>query len=203
MKNQIIFIRGGEAFDNKEQYYDFLRKREYNPFEQRKSWRDWVAWALSDEYEMMVPTMPNKQYADYLSWKIWFEKLFSYLNENKLILVGSSLGALFLVKYLSENAFPKKIDQLHLVAPVLESDGLIGETIGDFILDDDKIINIEKQAEKIYIYCSTDDQLTPYTQSEKLKKFLPKANLLIFEGRGHFNQPALPELLENINKLGK
>ena len=89
MKNQIIFIRGGEAFDTKEQYYNYLRQREYNPFEQKKSWRDWIGWALSEEYEMMMPTMPNKHNADYLSWQIWFEKLFPYLNDQKLIVIGA------------------------------------------------------------------------------------------------------------------
>jgi hypothetical protein len=31
---------------------------------------------------------------------------------------------MFLVKYLSENNFPKKINQLHIVSPVLDNQGL-------------------------------------------------------------------------------
>ncbi|HOZ56452.1 MAG: Alpha/beta hydrolase family protein [Parcubacteria group bacterium ADurb.Bin316] len=201
MKNQIIFIRGGEAFDTKEQYYNYLRQREYNPFEQKKSWRDWIGWALSEEYEMMMPTMPNKHNADYLSWQIWFEKLFPYLNDQKLIVIGHSLGCIFLAKYLSENKFPKIIDQLHLVAPVFESEGLNGETVGDFTLNKNKLVNLGKQAKVIYIYCSQDDPVTPLRHGELYKEYLPKAELLIFEDRGHFIQPALPELLGNIYKL--
>lgn len=203
MKNQIIFIRGAEAFDNREQYYDYLENRPYNPFDHRKSWRDWVAWALSDEYDMMAPDMPNKQYADYRSWKIWFEKLFPYLNESKLIMVGSSLGSLFLAKYLSENKFPKRINQLHLVASVFDNDGLDGETVGDFILDPEKLPALEKQVDHICIYNSRDDKLVPFVHGEKYHSHLPKSELFIFENRGHFDQPAIPELLENINRLNK
>ncbi|NOZ43581.1 MAG: hypothetical protein GXP45_00120 [bacterium] len=69
--------------------------------------------------------MPNKQRADYHARKIWFEKLFPYINsskESKLILIGHSLGAIFLAKYLSENTFPKTIDQLHLISSVFDNE---------------------------------------------------------------------------------
>lgn len=203
MKNQIIFIRGGEAFDTREQYYDYLEKRAYDPFEQKKSWRDWVAWALSREYEMMVPVMPNKQFADYRSWKIWFEKLFPYLNDQKLIMVGSSLGSLFLAKYLSENKFPKHIDQLHLVAAVFSSEGLVAETVGDFILDPGKLPNLRAQVGQVYIYSSRDDKWVPYSHGEQYHAALPGSEFLLFDDRGHFDQPALPELLANIQKIDR
>ena len=195
---QIIFIRWGEAFDTEEQYLDYIKKRKYSPFDQERSWRDWIQWALSDKYEMMAPVMPCKQNATYIAWKIWFEKLLSYLNEEELIMIWSSLWGTFLAKYLSENTFPKQITQLHLVAAVFDNKGLVDETIGDFILDTTKFGNIEKQVDKIFLYASTDDPLVPMSHCENYKKYLPSAEVLIFQNRGHFLQPALPELLENI-----
>jgi hypothetical protein len=59
--------------------------------------------------------MPAKQDADYIAWKIWFEKLFPFLQPENVILIGSSLGTIFLSKYLSENIFPRTIQSLHLV----------------------------------------------------------------------------------------
>ena len=208
MKNQIIFIRGGESFDTKEQFYAYLKAREYNPFEHKKSWRDWVEWALSEEYEMMAPVMPNKQWADYEAWKIWFEKLFPFLNDQKLIMIGQSLGGLFLLKYLSENKFPKRIAQLHLVSPVMDNEGVynvgsVSETVGNFILNPEKLPNVSEQADEIYIYHSTDDPLVPLSHSQRYKQHLPKAELVVLEGRGHLNQPAFIELLENINKINQ
>ena len=195
---QIIFIRWGEAFETDEQYYAYLEKREYNPFDESKSWKDRIERALSDKYEMMAPVMPCKQNASYKARKIWFEKLLPYLNDEELIMIWSSLWGAFLAKYLSENTFPKKISQLHLVAPVFDSTDLLDETIGDFAFDPAGLGNLEKQVDKIFIYASTDDHLVPLNHSENYKKYLPSAELLIFQNRGHFFQPALPELLENI-----
>ncbi|MCX6822410.1 MAG: hypothetical protein NTX91_00235 [candidate division SR1 bacterium] len=200
---QIIFIRGGEAFDTEEQYLDYLKKRKYDPFDQSKSWKDWIEWALSDKYEMMAPVMPCKQNATYVAWKIWFEKLLPYLNEEELIVIGSSLGGTFLAKYLSENTFPKRISQLHLVAPVFGSEGLVDETIGDFAFDPNKLDTMEKQVDKIFLYASTDDPLVPISHCEMYKKYVPSTEVLIFQNRGHFFQPALPELLENIGAYQK
>lgn len=196
---QIIFIRGWEAFDKQEDYHSYLQNRSFDPFDTKKSRRDRVARALSEEYQMMIPTMPCKQNADYLGRKIRFERHFDYLNNEELILIGHSLWATFLTKRLSENTFPKEISQLHLVCTYLSSTGLIDEWIGDFIIDHDKVSTIEKQVNQIFLYHSKDDPVVPYRHSEKLAELLPKSTFLTFQNRKHFNQPALPELLENIN----
>lgn len=96
-------------------------------------------------------------------------------------------------KHLSQ-----KISQLHLVCSVLNSTWLIGEWIGTFAADLNKIPDIEKQVAQIYIYHSKDDPVVPYQHSETLASLLPTATMLTFENRWHFNQPALPELLEKI-----
>jgi hypothetical protein len=40
---------------------------------------------------MFIPEMPNQDFASYKAWKIWFEKIFSYLNDEGVILIGHSL----------------------------------------------------------------------------------------------------------------
>ncbi len=197
---QIIFIRWWEAFYTKEQYYNYLEKREYNPYKKKKSWRDWIAWALSDDFEVFEPQMPCKQNADYKSWKIWFEKLFPYLWDEKIILIWNSLWASFLAKYLSENEFPKKISEVHLVAPLINDEGLVDEYIWDFALDFKKAENIEKNAKKVFLYFSEDDPILPFEQYFVWKKLLKNSKFFIFQDRKHFSGPAFPELLENIDK---
>lgn len=198
--NQIIFIRWWEAFYNDEQYYNFLEKKEYNPYKVKKSWRDWIAWALSENFEVFEPVMPAKANAKYRAWKIWFEKVFPYLNKEKLILVWSSLGWIFLVKYLSENNFPKNIDELHLVAPVFNDEWLKNEYVWDFALDVTKVHNIENKATKVFLYFSEDDPTTPFTHCLEFKKLLKNSKFYIFQDRWHFSQPAFPELLANIDR---
>ncbi len=202
-KHQSIFIRGGEAFDNKEQFYEYLRNREYDPYKKWRRWADWLEWTLSEKFESFTPLMPNKQWADYAAWKIWFEKLIPYINkgrESKLVIIGHSLGGLFLAKYLSENEFVKQIHQLHLVAPVFDSSGLVGETTATFELNVDLLKNLSKRAKNIFIYHSKDDTVVPYEHSKKYAKYIPNSVLFSFDGRGHFNQPAFMEIVDVINK---
>lgn len=202
-RHQCIFIRGGEAFDKKEEFYEYLRKREYNPYKKWRTWKDWLEWSLSEKFDSFSPIMPNKQWADYEAWKIWFEKLFPYINkdkESKIILIGQSLGATFLAKYLSENKFPKKIDQLYFISLLFEDDGLVGEKTGSFKLDKSKLKNIEPQANKVFLFHSKDDNLVPIYHAEKFAKFLDKAKFYKFDKRGHFSQPAFMEILQTINE---
>jgi hypothetical protein len=202
-KHQVIFIRGGEAFDNKKEFYAYLKKRTYDPYEKRRNWRDWLEWSLCEQFDLFAPVMPNKQWADYVAWKIWFEKLFPFIKKSKnirLILIGHSLGAIFLAKYLSENKFPKKIDQLHLVSPVFDNQGLVGEKVGNFKLTAAKLKNVGPQIKHIFIYHSTDDPLVPFEHSIKYLKHLKKAEFFEFKDRGHFLQPAFMEILQVINK---
>lgn len=198
--NQIIFIEWWEAFYTDEQFYNYIEKQEYDPFKKRKSWRDWIAWALSENFEMIEPVMPNKANAKYKVWKIWFEKIFPYLNKNKTILIWSSLGWIFLVKYLSENDFPKQIDELHLVAPLFNDEWLNEEYVWDFALDIKKVSNIELKAKKVFLYFSEDDPILPFKQYYYYKELLKNSKFFIFKDRWHFSQPAFPELLENISR---
>ncbi len=200
MQNQIIFIRWWEVFDTKEQFFEYLQKREYNPYKKEKSWRDWIAWALSDNFEVFEPQMPNKQWADYEAWKVWFEKLFPYLWEWKIILLGHSLWGVFLMKYLSENQFPKPIHQLHFVSPTFDNSWLKWETIGNFKPDREKLKNIEKLSDKIFLYQSKDDESVPWSHAQEYRKYISFTQYFEFEDRGHFRQPAFPELLDTIYK---
>jgi predicted alpha/beta hydrolase family esterase len=81
--------------------------------------------------------MPNGRMASYTARKIWFEKLFPYLNDEKTILIGHSLGATFLLKYLSENIFPQSISKLCLVASSIDEETGYDKRhyLGDFVWD--------------------------------------------------------------------
>jgi len=202
-KHQVIFIRGGEAFDTKEQFYDYLKNVEYDPYEKKRNRRDWLERSLCENFDSFAPLMPNKQSADYFAWKIRFERLFPYIKKDKtikLILIWQSLGWLFLAKYLSENKFPKKVDQLHLVSPVFDNQGLTWETAGNFKINTNKLKNIVPQAKQIFIYHSTDDSCVPLQHSKKYLQYLPKAKFFQFKNRWHFNQPAFMEILQVINE---
>jgi hypothetical protein len=87
-KTQIIFIHGGNTFDNREQYYAYLEKLEYDPYEAESArWSHTIQEYIGDDYEIFRPEMPASDDADYNAWKIWFEKLFPFLHDGKIILI--------------------------------------------------------------------------------------------------------------------
>ncbi|MCX6825513.1 MAG: hypothetical protein NTY80_04830 [candidate division SR1 bacterium] len=200
---QLIYIGGGEVFRNEDDYCDALQNNwTYDPFGEQKNRKNWIANKLKDEYQVFLPDMPNRFNAKYKFWKIRFEKIFPYLNDDSLIMIGRSLGGIFLAKYLSENTFSlsggKKISQLHLVAACFDEKDM--SYLGDFLFDPTNLKRLEQQVEKIFLYHSKDDPIVPFSHVEKFKKYLPDAVLNVFENRGHFSQAEFSELLESIKK---
>ena len=108
---------------------------------------------------------------------------------------------MFLIKYLWENTFPKKIKQLHLISSVFDESDMSEEEkyAWDFAYDPAIIPHIQPQVEQIFLYHSTDDDIVPYSHTEKIKAYLPKAKLITLTDRGHlFGETKFPELLQNI-----
>ena len=115
MKQQIVIINGGNTFDTYDEYLSDLKNCEFD-FERlgRTGWKGWLKTELEETFDIIIPKMPNPNNAKYNEWKIWFYKLLPFLRDN-IVLVGHSLGGIFLVKYLSENDFPKKIRATNLI----------------------------------------------------------------------------------------
>src|SRR3989344_6013746 len=115
-KTQILIIHGGETFKNKKDYLHFLRSRKVS-IEKKLRWHgEYLDKKLGKYFEIIRPRMPLQDNAKYNELKIHFERFFPYLRNN-VILIGSSLGGIFLAKYLSENKFPKKILSTYLICP--------------------------------------------------------------------------------------
>lgn len=140
--------------------------------------------------------MPNKTNAQYLEWKIMFEKILKIINM-EIVLIGHSLGALFLAKYLSENPIDKDVTNLHLVSGPFDNSGLCDEDLGTFSLSND-LSKVNDVTRNIYIYHSNDDIVVPVAHAHKYKNALSKAKLEIFDGRGHMKMEHFEEL---VNKL--
>ena len=142
--------------------------------------------------------MPNAFNVKYLEWKIWFEKMIPFF-ENKVILVGHSLGGIFLAKYLSENKFPKKVLAIFLVAaPYDDKDS--DYSLAGFALKKNLSL-LQNQSEKLFIYQSQDDDVVPFVDFEKYKKALPNASFREFSNKGHFRQKNFPEIMQEIRRI--
>ncbi len=195
MKKQVIVIHGGDTFENEEVYLDFLNQYEID-IERYKTvsndWKPGLRQKLGEDYEVILPVMPNKTNARYEEWKIWFEKFFPFLND-EVVLVGHSLGASFIAKYLSKNKFPKKLAGVFLVSGAFDKD-VDGYPLLSFSLPE----KLDLQTTNVYLYHSKDDPVVPFSAMNSFMKVLPAAHVRILEDRGHLNQEEFPELVNDI-----
>jgi predicted alpha/beta hydrolase family esterase len=199
-KRQVLFIHGGYTFGSTKDYLNFLKNYELDPYKNKKRWINWLALKLKNTHEVLLPQMPCDKNAKYEEWKIWFEKYLPFIKDRNFILIGHSLGAIFLLKYLSENDLNKKIGQLHLVAPAIIDDGLSPERLSTFKSDLKKIKRIEKECKEFHLWHSKDDSTCVFKNSEIIKNIIPSINFHIFKNKGHFKNYSFPEMLKVIKK---
>ena len=198
---QVVVIHGGDSFLTYDAYLSSLKNLKVesaDSFRPKKDWKATSQEVLGGEYDVLLPRMPNKNNAKYLEWKIWFEKMIPFLNK-EIILVGHSLGASFIAKYLSEENFPKKILGTFLVAGVYDTD--IDKPMIEFVVPKLPTL-LKQQGGPVFLYHSKDDPFVNFTELVKFQKALPNATARVFENRGHFfGQETFPELVADIKTL--
>jgi len=198
-KTQIFYIHGGETFKNKKDYLDFLKNRNVS-IEKKITWHDkYLDKKLGDSFHIIRPRMPFQDNAKYNEWVIHFARYFPKLKNN-LVLIGQSLGGIFLAKYLSENRFPKKILSTYLVCPPFD-DTLPGEDlVGGFKLKSDLSL-LEKNSKKLTLLFSKNDNVVPVSQAKKYAAKLKDANIIIYKHiKGHFRISEFPEIITMIKR---
>jgi predicted alpha/beta hydrolase family esterase len=193
---QIFIIHGGSSFNSIKRYREYLTQLElsYDRMKLHKKWPQWIAESLT-ECDVLLPTMPNGNNAQYGEWKIYFEKMIPFFKDD-VILIGHSLGGTFLAKYLHERPLKKPVRALLLVAPCYNDESL--EDLGDFTISN--AANINHSAHEIHIFHSNDDDIVPFSEMTKFEADLPNAKTHVFTNRGHFIDSTFPELLEILKQ---
>ena len=196
-KTQIMLIHGGMTFKNKKDYLSFLKNREIS-IEKKVRWSDdYLDKKLSRSFEIIKPRMPLSENAKYSEWKIYFERYFPYLRNN-IILIGGSLGGIFLAKYLSENKFPKKILSVYLICPPFDNSLSNEDLAGGFKLKSN-LSMIEKNCKRVNLMFSKNDDVVPVSHAKKYKNKLKNANVIIYKNKnGHFKISKFPEIVRMI-----
>lgn len=194
-KTQICIIHGGTVFESDADYQQALR--DFEPQYERllyvPSWKNWLAEQLPD-YDVLLPSMPNKIGASYDDWALYFSKVVPFLRPDA-ILIGHSLGGIFLAKYFTDHPPTKPFAKLILIAAPYDDE--TGESLKGF-----KLTNASALAvifSEIHILHSTDDPVVPFTEKDKYLHDLPEAQVHVFEDKQHFNEPVFSDLLELVH----
>jgi len=196
---QIILIHGGMTFKSRQSYLRYLKTREIS-LEKKESWsREYLDKNLGDDFEIIRPAMPLKENANYLDWKINFERYLPFIRP-QAVLIGSSLGGIFLAKYLSENKLNKRFLSVYLISPPYD-DSLPGEDlVGGFRLKSNLSL-LEQSCKNLYLFFSEQDEVVPISQATKYALKLKKAHIAIYQHiTGHFQVSEFPELVKFIKR---
>ncbi len=196
-KTQILYIHGGETHSSKREYLRWLKNRKV-ALEKEPRWNaEYLDQKLGPRFQIIRPRMPLQDNARYGEWKIHFERFFPLLRNN-LILIGSSLGGIFLAKYLSEHTFPRKILATYLVCPPFDNSLPKEDLVNGFQLQSN-LSRIEKNSPRLTLLFSKNDDIVPVSQARKYAAKLKNAKIIIYKNKnGHFLVPTFPEIVRMI-----
>lgn len=132
--------------------------------------------ALGDDYEIIYPQMPEDDAAPDFGWPQQIGEEMGKLSDG-VILVGHSLGASMLLKYLSENEALVRPAGIFLIAtPYWKEEGLkLQEGFGE---------NLPGEV-PIFFYQCRDDEVVPFDHFEFYRHQLPWASFRDIESGGH------------------
>lgn len=196
-KVPILFIHGGMTFKKRSDYLNYLKTREIS-LEDKKRWIDaFFKKPLNQQFELIKPRMPRAEDAHYDEWAIHFKRYLTLIKKD-FILIGASLGGLFLAKFLSENKLPRKSLATYLVCPPYDGSLSQEDLVGGFKLPKN-LSGLEKNSKKLYLFFSADDPVVPIEHAQKYKSKLKSPIIKIYKSKnGHFLIPRFPELIKII-----
>lgn len=194
-----MVIHGGTTFEKQEAYLEYLRTKplKIDSFTYNPGWKERLQRDLGDDYQVLLPKMPNTTNARYSEWETWFTHISELLTDD-CILIGHSLGGIFLAKYLSEHRVRFSIKATILIAAPFHDDS--SEDLTDFKIDSLTPL-FEKQSGTIIFYNGADDPVVSILEQEQYKKFVPHAEFNTLVAPDHFVRIEFPELTQRIKDL--
>lgn len=153
--------------------------------------------ALGSEYDVRSPKMPDEDRPEYEAWKDKVARELAALN-GEVVLVGHSLGASVLLKYLSEEEVEKPVARLFLVAAPYWS--AKDWEVEEYALREDFASKLPEGL-PLFLYHSRDDEEVPFAHLALYEAKLPQATVREFDGRGHQFDDDLSEVARDIEGL--
>jgi hypothetical protein len=156
-----------------------------------------VGKALGDQYEIIFPKMPDESDPEYEKYKIKIEEELNKINSD-LILAGHSLGACFLLKYISESKIKKEICGLTLLSTPFWGPG--GWEFEGFTM------NNELAAKKtsgipVFFYHGVHDEIVPFFHITLYEAKFSHAKFRKIAGQGHQFDDDLSDVVKDITTL--
>ena len=172
---------------------------------------DWMPWARTtleaNGFEVHIPTMPNPEYPKIKDWVDCLAKEVGESDENT-ILVGHSIGAQTILRYLETLPKEKKIDKVIFVAgfQVLKPEATPSEKdkeiVKPWLTTPIDFEYVKLKANSFICVFSDNDPDVPYEENAQVYKEKLGAKIILEHAMGHFSQDVgvteLPILLDSV-----
>lgn len=155
---------------------------------------------LGPGYDVHYPVMPHEDDANYEIWKVQIASELTAVND-PVLLLGHSVGASMLLRFLSEIEVASTIGGIFLIAtPFWGGYGWQYEGFTRLALPEGFAAKLPEGA-PIFLYHSRDDEIVPFAHLGLYARSLPKATIRELDGRRHQLNNDLSEVAEDIRGL--
>lgn len=184
MKQHVLFIQGAGqgAYDEDKQLAESLRR------------------TLGPRFEVRYPAMPDEGEAPYESWRQLIEQELAEVPEPVMI-VGHSVGASILIKWISERKDQTAIAGVFLIAcPFWGGDGWRYEGFEELALAPG-FASALPSGLPVYLYHCRDDATVPFDHLSLYVRALPDAMVRAFDEGGHQVNDDLSSVARDIASM--
>jgi uncharacterized protein len=152
--------------------------------------------SLGQTYNVNYPKMPDEDSPNYELWRRDIEKELAILQEGA-ILVGHSVGAYILLRFLIEQHVEHSLAGIFLIAMPFVGDK--GWQLED-ALEKNFSIKLPRDT-PIFLYHCQDDAVVPFDHLQLYGQQIPQATIRIFNQGGHQLNNDLSRIAKDIKSI--
>jgi predicted alpha/beta hydrolase family esterase len=177
----------------------FIQGAGTGAYEEDKKLADSLSKALGTDYEVHYPAMLDEENAPYEQWTQQIETELAAM-QGRIVLVGHSVGASVIIKWLSENEIKKPIAGIFLIAtPFWGGKGWLYEGYEELALPQGFADKLPTGA--IFLYHCRDDETVSFDHLALYAQVLPQAVVRELNAGGHQLNNDLSEVARDIKTV--
>ena len=178
----------------------FIQGAGHGAYDEDKRLAESLRRTLGPRFEVRYPAMPNEDDAPYEQWRQQIEQELADVP-GPVVLVGHSVGASVLMKWLSEGKDKKVLAGVFLVAcPFWGGDGWRYEGYEELALPPGFTARLLPWT-PVYLYHCRDDATVPFDHLALYAQALPQATVRAFDEGGHQLNDDLSAVARDIASL--
>lgn len=153
---------------------------------------------LGSGYAVRYPLMPNEGDPQYVPWKKCIAEELAAIGESAL-LVGHSVGAAMLIKFLADGGLRQSIAGVFFVAAPFFHDHEFWQSKEAELPQD--VADRLPRGLPVFLYQGRDDEIVPFSHLAMYSKLLPNATVRALDGRNHQLNDNLSEVADDIRRV--